>query len=261
MAFSFDDLAIGGQLVCGAGLPVSLGLGPKKIRGSGFFEGPVQLGSAGTFSRVEATLMVGPSRNIDATTPIVAGALCTGVSNPYSMSVQGPAAFFGNIDTNENVNVGRNVIAQGEVISRCGGHILSAKKNFDIQHPTRQGWRLRHTCLEGPQNDVYCRGKVVNKTEILLPTYWKGLVDFTTITVSLTPIGAHQDVIVKRIDDEKVYLQAKGGMPINCFYHIYGERKDGERLIPEYEGQTPADYPGNNDEYSVVGWNYDVRKN
>jgi hypothetical protein len=67
-------------------------------------------------------------------------------------------------------------------------------------------------------------------------------------------------VIVKRIDDDKVYLQAKGGMPINCFYHIFGERKDGEKLIPEYKGETPADYPGNNDEYSVVGWNYDVRK-
>ena len=49
-------------------------------------------------------------------------------------------------------------------------------------------------------------------------------------------------------------------MPINCFYLIYGTRSDGERLIPEYEGETPADYPGNNDEYSVSGYHYDKRE-
>ena len=138
--------------------------------------------------------------------------------------------------------------------------MLSAKKNFDIPHPTKDGWRLRHTCPEGPSNDVYIRGKVLNRDYIELPQYWKKLVDFTTITVSLTPIGAHQDVIVKRIDEDKVYLQSKGGMPIHCFYHIFGTRMDGERLIPEYEGESPADYPGNNDEYSISGYHYDVKK-
>ena len=118
---------------------------------------------------------------------------------------------------------------------------------------------MRHTCPEGPSNDVYFRGRVTNKNEIELPAYWKGLVDWTTITVNLTPIGAHQDVIVKRIDEDKVYLQAMGRMPINCFFHIYGTRSDGERLIPEYEGESPEDYPGNNDEYSVSGYHYDKR--
>ena len=100
---------------------------------------------------------------------------------------------------------------------------------------------------------MYCRGRVTNKTEIVLPLYWKDLVDWTTITVNLTPIGAHQDVIVKRIDEEKVYLQAMGGMPINCFYHIYGERQDCERNIAEYEGESPADYPGDNSQYLQSG--------
>ena len=67
-------------------------------------------------------------------------------------------------------------------------------------------------------------------------------------------------MIVKRIDKDKVYLQSQGGMPIDCFFHIFGTRADGERLISEYEGQTPADYPGNNDEYSVSGYHYDVRE-
>ena len=67
----------------------------------------------------------------------------------------------------------------------------------------------------------------------------------------MTPIGAHQNVIVKRVDEDKVYLQAQGGMPINCYYHIFGERKDGEKLIPEYQGLTPEDYPGDNSEYNI----------
>jgi hypothetical protein len=76
-------------------------------------------------------------------------------------------------------------------------------------------------------------------------------VDIQSITVSLTPIGAHQDVIVKRIDEKKIYLQSKGGMPIDCYYHIYGTRTDGDKLIPEYPGLTSDDYPGDNREYNI----------
>lgn len=256
-----DDQAVGGQFMCGTGVPVSLGIGPGKINGSAYIEGPAIIGSPSRFPNIQASLMVGPLLNVESSPPIVPGTLCTGVNNPYSLCVKGNAAIFDSVDVAVNINAGNNIVAQGEVISRCGLHILSAKKNFDIPHPTKEGWRLRHTCPEGPSNDVYVRGKVLNRTEIQLPSYWKGLVDFTTITVSLTPIGAHQDVIVKRIDEEKVYLQAKGGMPIHCFYHIFGERKDGERLIPEYEGNSPSDYPGNNDEYSISGYHYDKKGN
>jgi len=261
MAFLMDDVAAGGQLMCGAGTPIALGIGDSKIRGSAYIEGPQIIGKATEFPNVYGTLMVGPLTNGDASPANVPGSYCGQNFSPYSLVVSGDAAIFDNLSVKAKVVAGGDVIAQGEVKSRCGAHILSAKKNFDIPHPSKPGWRLRHTCLEGPANDVYVRGRVLNRTEIELPSYWKDLVDQDTISVSLTPIGAHQDVIVKRIDDEKVYLQAKGGMPINCFYHIFGERKDGEYLIPEYEGETPADYPGNNDEYSVVSWNYDVRKN
>jgi hypothetical protein len=153
--------------------------------------------------------------------------------------------------TGKNVMCGADITAQGEIMSKCGAHILSAKKNFDIPHPSREGWRLRHTCPEGPTNDIYLRGKVKNKTYIEIPYYWKDLVDIESITVSLTPIGAHQDVIVKRIEEDKIHLQARGGMPINCFYHVFGERTDGEKLISEYKGLTPEDYPGDNSEYNI----------
>jgi hypothetical protein len=254
------DLFVGKRLFVGDGSPIALGVGPKEARGSAYIEGPAIIGNPGSFPFNYATLMVGPNINGEATTPTVPGGLCTGVNNPYSLAIDGDAAIFNNMDVAQNIAAGNNIIAQGEVMSRCGGHILSAKKNFDIPHPTKEGWRLRHTCPEGPSNDVYIRGRVRNKTEIELPEYWEKFVDPTSITVNLTPIGAHQNVIVKRIGSNKVFLQANGGMPIDCFYHIFAERSDGEKLIPEYEGQTPADYPGNNNEYSVSGYHYDTKE-
>ena len=206
--------------------------------------------------------MVGPVSNSDILTPpIVPGALCTGINNPYTLAIDGPSAFLGVIDTSNSVNVGNNLVAQGEVMSRCGSHILSAKKNFDIPHPSKEGWRLRHTCPEAPYNDVYVRGRVTNENVIKLPEYWKDFVDFKTITVQLTPIGSHQSVIVKRVDNAAIHLQSNAGIPIDCFYHIFAERKDGEQLISEYEGQSPADYPGDNDQYSISGYHYDVKEN
>lgn len=261
MSFTQDDVNVGGQLKVGTGIVPAIKEGNQKINGSAFVEGPAVFGSPTEFPTAYATVMIGPLQNDDEDSdePKVPGSLCRGINNPYSLCVSGDAAIFDNLDVNNRIHSGGDIIAQGEVKSRCGGHILSAKKNFDIPHPTKEGWRLRHTCPEGPSNDVYVRGKILNRTEIELPKYWKELVDFTTITVSLTPIGAHQDVIIKRIDEEKIYLQSRSGIPIHCFYHIFGTRMDGERLIPEYEGESPADYPGNNNEYSVSGYHYDVK--
>ena len=262
MSFNLDDANIGAQLKVGTGIFPAIGEGVTRVNGSAGIEGPVVIGNPTTFPIPFGTVNIGPLTNSDnLIPPFIPGLFCYGLpSNPFSLAVSGPSGFLGNVETNANVIVGGNCLVQGNVISNCGGHVLAAKKNFDIPHPTKEGWRLRHTCPEGPSNDVYVRGRVTNKNEIILPTYWKELVDWTTITVNLTPIGAHQNVIVKRIDEKKVYLQAHGGMPINCFYHIYGTRSDGERLIPEYEGESPADYPGNNDEYSVSGYHYDKRE-
>ena len=79
--------------------------------------------------------------------------------------------------------------------------------------------------------------------EIFLPNYWKGLVHIQSITVQLQPIGAHQDIIIKRWDDQKIYLQSNGGLPIDCFYHVYAERKDCNPLVVEYQGDGWEDYP------------------
>ena len=169
-----------------------------------------------------------------------------------------------NVDKNVNVkgfvNVNRNVNADGDVYSGKGKHRLSAKKNFDIPHPTKEGWRLTHSCLEGPEAAVYVRGKLINTNIIKLPEYWENLVDPDTITVSVTPIGSYHNIFVKYFDSKEIVLESKENVSVCCFYHVYGERIDTEKLIVEYEGDI-EDYPGDNTERSIVGYHYDKKDN
>ena len=100
MSYVFDDTATGGQQCVGAGLPIALGLGLTKIRGSSFIEGPQIVGTAAAWPFVGATLMVSPCSNSDLIgPPLIPGALCTGVNNPYSLGVLGPTALMGMVDT------------------------------------------------------------------------------------------------------------------------------------------------------------------
>ena len=107
---------------------------------------------------------------------------------------------------------------------------MARVKNFVIPHPSKPGRKLIHACLEGPENGVFCRGRLTGTSVIYLPEYWVDLVEELSITVQLQPIGAHQDIIIKRVGQNKVFLQSKGGMPIDCYYHIFAERKDVPRL-------------------------------
>ena len=164
----------------------------------------------------------------------------------------------GNVNVDGNVNVGKNVKAKKDVYSNNGKHKLSAKKNFDIPHPTKEGWRLTHSCLEGPEAAVYVRGKLINTNIIKLPEYWEILVDPNTITISVTPIGSYQNIFVKYFDSKEVVLESAENIPVCCFYHIFGERIDTEKLIIEYEGDI-EDYPGDNSERSIAGYHYDKK--
>jgi hypothetical protein len=164
------------------------------------------------------------------------------------------------VNVDRNVNVGRHVKAKREVYSNNGKHRLSAKKNFDIPHPTKEGWRLTHSCLEGPEAAVYVRGKLINTNIIKLPEYWENLVDPDTITVSVTPIGSYHNIFVKYFDSKEIILESEENISVCCFYHIFGERIDTEKLIVEYEGDI-EDYPGDNTERSIVGYHYDKKGN
>ena len=133
------------------------------------------------------------------------------------------------------------------------GIALKGKKNFDIPHPTKEGWRLRHVCIEGPTADVYVRGRLNKSNVIELPEYWRKLVDPETITVNLTPVGTHQELYVDKIEwGTRILIKNNCGSGVNCYYTVYGERADCEKNIPEYEG-TYNDYPGDNRQYTPYG--------
>ena len=125
------------------------------------------------------------------------------------------------------------------------GNSVGAVKSFDISHPSKDGYRLRYVCLEGPEAEVYLRGKLKDSNLIQLPDYWKDLVDIETIGVSLTPIGVYQELFVEKIEwGKNIIVKNNLGGPINCSYVVYGQRKDIPRNITEYEGASPKDYPG-----------------
>ena len=125
-------------------------------------------------------------------------------------------------------------------------------KKFDIPHPTKENHRLAHACIEGPENGVYYRGRLIDTNVIQLPEYWKGLVDPETITVTLTQIGSSQDLIVDSIEwGSKVKIRSGSASKIDCFFLVHAERADGEKLIVEYSGQSSDDYPGDNSIYSI----------
>ena len=75
-------------------------------------------------------------------------------------------------------------------------------------------------------NEIY-HGILKHSKEIILPEEWTDLVKQDTITVCITPIGAHQDIIVKGIQGNTIILQSKCDA-IECYYHVVGEKIDTE---------------------------------
>ena len=128
------DLVAGGQVKIGAGLCPAIGEGIGKINGSLGVEGPAVVGAPLSFPMAMGTLMVGPLMNADPNVkpPIVPGALCApGVPhNPYSLTVNGDAAVFWNLDVAMQLAVGGMSISQLDVWAFCGKHRLSQKKNL-----------------------------------------------------------------------------------------------------------------------------------
>ena len=120
-------------------------------------------------------------------------------------------------------------------------------KKFNIPHPTKSGYRLVHTCLEGPEIGVYYRGRLVNSNVIELPEYWRGLVDAETITVSLTPHTFYQELYVKSIEwGTRITIINNGGGAVDCSYVVYAERKDVPKLEIEPKQEEDKNYPGDN---------------
>ena len=246
MSFSLDEIfCYTGQLIVAAKkkVPKALGVGKAKVEHTAYIEGNTQIGKVDAFSNPTATLMVGREDAIGTNLAINTKGnqkIEGDGGTTYSLEVTGGKVHF----TDDLIC---DAIGPTSLAARFGVADKKPVKPFDIQHPTKgEGWRLRYVSLEGPESGVYCRGRVKNQKIIKLPEYWKDLVHEDSISVQLQPIGHHQNIIVKRWDSEFIYLQGQGGGPVNCFYHVYAERKDVNPLLTEYEGNSRYDYPDPN---------------
>ena len=114
-----------------------------------------------------------------------------------------------------------------------GGSLVATSKSFLIDHPTKPNMSLQYGSLEGPENGVYVRGRLSNVDVIDLPDYWTGLVDENTITAMLTPVGQYQELWIQSITNNQVVVGHTGN-GVDCYYTVYGERKDTGKLIVEF---------------------------
>jgi len=171
----------------------------------------------------------------------------------------------------DNLQVTSNITAATANIPSITGNLTGVASGnkvlaaFDIPHVKDNNKRIRHIVAEGPEPGIYIRGKLKDQNEIELPEYWDGLIDPETITVTLTQIGYSQDLIVDKIEDnKKVIIRSGVGANINCFYEIWAARwinpmNHDEKLHVVYEGKTPDDYPEDNKNFLIGGWDYDRR--
>lgn len=131
-----------------------------------------------------------------------------------------------------NVGIGTSTPAYNLQVN---GSFAANTKSFVIDHPTKPNMKLRYGSLEGPENGVYVRGKCEGYFTIELPDYWTGLVDEDTITVSVTPLRRYQKIFIKKIENNIVHLDTEDGTLPYCHFTIFGERKDVEKLVVEFE--------------------------
>ena len=152
------------------------------------------------------------------------------VGSSKALSVKGDTTLDGDGKVTGNFRIDGTMSAGNATWSQS---IVGTTKLFDIEHPTKgKGYRLAHACLEGPEHGVYYRGRLTKSNTIELPSYWKDLVHEDSITVQLQPIGYTQKIIVMEFDNEKIILSGN----TDCFFHVFGERKDVNSLTVEYEG-------------------------
>jgi len=155
--------------------------------------------------------------------------------------------FNGNVSIDQNLNVLGSLTVSGvNIISDINLAKALPAKPFDIPHPSKpETHRLRYISLEGPEISVYFRGKLEDTNVIKLPEYWKDLIHPESISVNLTPYGTYQELYVEKIIwGQQIIVKNRESGPTNCYFTVYAERKDMEKLIVEYEGTSAKDYPG-----------------
>ena len=105
MAWALDDLSIGGQMQVGTGKVPAIGIGRKKINGSGHVEGPMVVGNPTSYAGVDACLMVAPLKNKDPDCPHpfksigTSGGLDVGLKVKGNVVIEGDLLVSGSTDS------------------------------------------------------------------------------------------------------------------------------------------------------------------
>lgn len=110
------------------------------------------------------------------------------------------------------------------------GSFAATTKSFVIDHPTKPDKKLCYGSLEGPENGVYVRGKS-DSPLVILPDYWHALVDESTITVNITPIGKLQNLWIAAVNAKQLIVY--GSDTPSFYYTVWAERKDVPKLKVE----------------------------
>ena len=239
----------------------------KSPTGTAVLNGPVYVGTPSASPGYDAVFNVGtppPAQDSSDQQPPMSSSL--GIKLDGSMEIVGdgrvPNALKISGGQTDKLFVDGDAFFSGAVDCGNKGKLASRfssadgrPKPFDIQHPTKgEGHRLRYACIEGPEVGVYYRGRLKESNVIQLPYYWKDLVHEDSITVQLQPIGSNQNLVIQEFNNEFIVIAEDSTntdlitdlSTIDCFYHVYGERKDINPLIIEYEGKSWEDYPDPN---------------
>jgi len=254
---------VGEKLICGQVDTSFLTAGAKLTPGTAALNGPVYIGGTLQAGIARAACMIGPPIGVSVPASLEVTGISnllgpitniTGITNNLGIFNCYGAAFKNGIDMSNGLKVNNSShitngakVVNGPLVvmgicnvvgmfSALGG-VAAPFKLFDIPHPTKEKHRLRHGCLEGPENGVYTRGRLINSNIINLPDYWTGLVDETSITVHLTSYILHQELYVQKIENNKINILNNSGGKIDCSYIVYATRKDISKLIVEYEGE------------------------
>ena len=236
--------------------------------GSAILNGPVLIGNPSAAPGYEGALNVssnGASQNSLDTQPAYQSSLAIKADGNLTVAGDGKTAnalLISGGSSIDTVHIVGDLFVSGSTDTGNKGRLASrfatadAKpKPFDLVHPTKgKGHRLRYACIEGPEVAVYCRGRLKESNVINLPDYWKDLVHEDSITVQLQPIGSNQNLVIQEFNNEFIVIAEDSTntdlitdlSTIDCFYHVYGERKDINPLIVEYEGNSWKDYPDPN---------------
>ena len=256
---------VGEKLVVGQVDTSFLTAGRKLLPGTAVINGPAYIGGTLQFGVARATCMIGPplgvavpaSLEVTGVSNLLGNTNVFGIATNQGLSINNGASFNNGFVQSLGVDIDQGMKIQNAVNFSAdigfnagaftGGTIISAPvgsfgiKPFDIQHPTKEGQRLRYVSLEGPECGVYVRGKQKDKL-IQLPDYWTGLVHEETITVHLTPYEKTKCLYVKEVQNNQVFIEYEEE-ELEFSYYITAERKDVNKLIVEYEGMSLHDYP------------------